>query len=268
MTTDALTFLGLARRDDTRWTLPVTEGISTAASFLFGGCGLGAATAAPEETTARPVVWATSQYLSFARLGETVDIEVIVSTSGHHITQARALGHVGAREIFTVNAALGQRPDAHNGTWIFPPDVLAPHLCPPRRIYEEHIGTVISRLEQRLAAGRLAEAMDGRHGSGRCALWVSMSGLAVSGAGLAVLGDYVPFGIGQALGLNVGGTSLDNTIRVLNTAHSDWILLDIQIHGIAGGFAHGLVHLWSEDGTLLGTASQSVIVRERGHRRY
>jgi len=30
---------------------------------------------------------------------------------------------------------------------------------------------------------------------------------------------------------------------------------------VADGFGHGLVHLWAEDGTLLGTASQSAIVR-------
>jgi acyl-CoA thioesterase len=42
---------------------------------------------------------------------------------------------------------------------------------------------------------------------------------------------------------------------------TEWVLLDVRIHGIANGFGHGLVHLWSEDGTLLATASQSVIVR-------
>ena len=37
----------------------------------------------------------------------------------------------------------------------------------------------------------------------------------------------------------------------------------MRVHAVADGFGHGLVHLWGEDGTLLGTASQSAMVRER-----
>jgi acyl-CoA thioesterase len=82
------------------------------------------------------------------------------------------------------------------------------------------------------------------------------------GAGLlGILGDWVPFGIGQALGQRAGGNSLDNTLRLVRLVPTEWVLLDVRIHGIANGFGHGLVHLWSEDGTLLATASQSVIVR-------
>ncbi len=76
-----------------------------------------------------------------------------------------------------------------------------------------------------------------------------------------MLGDFVPSGIGQALGMPAGGNSLDNTLRVARLVPTEWVLLDIRIHAVANGFGHGLVHLWAEDGTLLGTASQSAIVR-------
>ena len=88
-----------------------------------------------------------------------------------------------------------------------------------------------------------------------------------SGASLAILGDYVPFGIGQALGLAGGGNSLDNTLRVDRLVPTEWVLLDIRIDAVANGFGHGVVHLWAEDGTLLATASQSTIVRGGGERR-
>ncbi|MCZ7530444.1 MAG: thioesterase family protein [Acidimicrobiia bacterium] len=78
---------------------------------------------------------------------------------------------------------------------------------------------------------------------------------------LAIFGDYVPFGISQTLGERVGGNSLDNTIRVLNRTGPQWVLADIRVHGLADGFGHGLIHLWGEDGVLLGTAAQSTIVR-------
>jgi acyl-CoA thioesterase len=40
------------------------------------------------------------------------------------------------------------------------------------------------------------------------------------------------------------------------------VLLDIRVHAVANGYGHGLVHLWAEDGTLLGTASQTCAVRD------
>jgi acyl-CoA thioesterase len=38
-------------------------------------------------------------------------------------------------------------------------------------------------------------------------------------------------------------------------------LLDIQIQGVERGFGHGTMNMFAEDGTLLATASQSVIAR-------
>ena len=61
----------------------------------------------------------------------------------------------------------------------------------------------------------------------------------VLGASLAILGDYVPFGIGQALGRLGGGNSLDNTLRVYRLVPTEWVLLDIRIHAVAHGFGHG-----------------------------
>lgn len=99
-------------------------------------------------------------------------------------------------------------------------------------------------------------------GSGSSSLWVRMPELLeMSAAGLAIIGDFVPFGIGQALGRRAGGNSLDNTLRVAHRVPTEWVLADVRVHAVADGFGHGLVHLWAEDGTLLGTASQSTIVR-------
>jgi acyl-CoA thioesterase len=39
------------------------------------------------------------------------------------------------------------------------------------------------------------------------------------------------------------------------------VLLDMRIHAVHDGFAHGRVHLFAEDGTLMATASQSLILR-------
>jgi len=48
---------------------------------------------------------------------------------------------------------------------------------------------------------------------------------------------------------------------VASRVPTDWVLADVRVHAVRDGFGHGLVHLWAEDGALLGTASQSTIVR-------
>ena len=267
---DARSFLGLeATHNPFRWVLPVTQGICTPGGFLFGGCGLGAAIAALEETTGRPLVWATAQYLSYARPPEVLDLDVIVSVAGHQVTQARVVGHVADREVITVNAALGQRHIEHDGTWAVMPEVPSPEDCSRRELRLPTDGDSLpDRLDVRLALGLNLAELSGKGlpgegmPEGRSALWAKMPDvLDMSSASLAILGDYVPFGIGQALGLAAGGNSLDNTLRVGQQVPTEWVLLDVRVHQVRNGFGHGDVHLWSQSGALLATASQSAIVR-------
>jgi acyl-CoA thioesterase len=262
---DARKWLGLEpTHNPTRWILPITDGICTGGGFLFGGSGLGAAIAALEGTAGRPLVWATAQYLSYARPPSVMDIDVRVAVAGNQITQARATAHVGDTEILTVNAALGERSLPAAGTWEEMPRVPRPEDCPARPHHRHHDREAIhNRLEERVASGTFGDDRVPAPG-GRSALWVRMpEGIDMGPAALAILGDFVPSGIGQALGRNGGGNSLDNTIRVAHPVPTEWVLLDIRIHAVANGFGHGVVHQWSEDGTLLATASQSTIVRLR-----
>jgi acyl-CoA thioesterase len=268
---DAITFLGLEATDDPRrWRLPVTPGVCTGGNFLFGGAGLGAGIAVLEAAAGRPLVWATAQYLSFARPPDVMDLEATIAVEGHHVTQARVVGRVGDREILTVNGALGERStEEATGEWAIKPDVPPPDACPPRVRWRGPAGAadgdgddISSRLDVRMAEGRSIDEMDGRPGTGRHALWARMPDLLdMSPAALGILGDYVPSGISQALGMRAGGRSLDNTLRVARLVPTEWVLLDVRIHAVANGMGHGLVHQWAEDGTLLATASQSAIVR-------
>lgn len=259
-----LEFLGLeATHNPYRWHLPVAERLCTPERFLFGGCGLSAAIAALEQTTDRSVVWATAQFLSYAKTGEVVDLDVTIPVSGRNSTQARIVGHVADREIFTVNAALGSRPLDIDTSYPTPIEVPAPDDCGARLPAFPGVDTIMSHLDVRLAAARTWTELDGTPApGGRSALWVRIPDLdEMTPAALAILGDYIPFGIGQALGQPGGGNSLDNTIRIVRTHPTEWVLVDIQVDGIDRGFAHGTIRLWAQDGTLLGTASQSTIVR-------
>ena len=54
-------------------------------------------------------MWATAQYLSYAKPPSVMDVDVTLAAVGRSITQGRVVGHVGDTEILTVNAALGER---------------------------------------------------------------------------------------------------------------------------------------------------------------
>lgn len=261
---DSRTFLGLRQSHNPfRWHIEVAPSVLTSGSFLMGGCGLGAALGAMEATSGRQTIWATAQYLSFARPGEVVDIDVTLAVEGHQMTQARAVCHVGNREILTVNAALGDRPMDVAGQWEHMPDVPPPADCKRRRHTNPIEGTINEHLEQRLVSARRLSELDGTPGEGRTLMWSRLRDVidGVDAAALAVMGDFVPMAVGQALGVQAGGNSLDNTLRVVHLVPTEWVLLDIRVHAVERGFAHGLVHMFAEDGTLLATASQSCIVR-------
>jgi acyl-CoA thioesterase-2 len=264
VTIDARAFLGLRPTEDpSLWQMLVAPGLSTPGHFLFGGCGLAAGVEAMESVTGRPCVWATAQYLSYAPTGSTVEFEVVVAVTGHQVSQARAVGRVDGAEILTVNAALGRRPLPVEGDWVVRPAVPGPDASPRRETPAMFAGTIMDRVDIRLARGRSFTELDGTRGDGHTALWARMPDvLAPSAAVLAVFGDYVPGGVAEALGRPGGGSSLDNTIRVARLVPTEWVLVDVQIDAIHGGFGHGSAHLWAEDGTFLGTASQSIIVRE------
>lgn len=252
---DAPQWLGLQpTHNPMRWYLPVTPGICSGLGTLFGGCGLGAAIEALEQVTERPLVWACAQYLNFTKPPSVVDLDIFIDAHGHTTTQARVTGRVGDTGIFTVNASLGSRDIAEEGQWITAPEVPKPADCPLREFRFDPGSTISSRLEQRMAI----EAP----GTGRTAFWIRMPELLeTSAASLAVLGDFVPMGLGQAVTSEINSNSLDNTLRVVSIVPTEWVLVDVRIEAVARGFGHGHLYLWAEDGTLMGTASQSAMIR-------
>jgi acyl-CoA thioesterase-2 len=261
---DARTFFGLEETGDPlRWRLPVVRELCSGFGALFGGAGLGAAIEVLERVTGRPLVCATAQFLQFAHPPSVVELDVKEVVRGHTSSQARVLAHVDGDEIFTVLAALGRRSLPWSGEWAIRPAVPPISQSRPRPIPAHQSGTIGDRLEMRLADARSFDELDGTPGDGRCALWVRIPEHLDSGAAtLAIVGDYVPFGISQAAGRRARGNSLDNTLRMVRVHPTEWVLADIRIQAVDDGFGHGVVHLWAEDGTLLATASQSAVVRE------
>jgi acyl-CoA thioesterase len=262
-------FLDLrATHNPHRWYLPLSDGLCVGppeGKFMFGGVGLAAAIGAMEQTCGRPVIWATAQYLSYARPPSIVDFDVWVPVQGKHNTQARVIGHVGDKEILTVNAALGQRESALARQWLTAPEAPPPEACEGAAHWRGEVGDLHDRMEMRIAQGRWGWSEAGPPpGDGRLIMWLRpKDDTPIDATMLAIMADHVPSGIGNALGMSGGGSSLDNTIRFVRAAQTDWVLCEVRISGIAGGFAHGSMYLFSRGGELMAVASQSMIVRVR-----
>ena len=82
-----------------------------------------------------------------------------------------------------------------------------------------------------------------------------------SAVGQAWIADSIASGRSQSVGPLARATSLDNTIRYAAAAQSEWVLVDVHAHAAVDGYAYGDVHLFSENGTLLATGSQTCVAR-------
>lgn len=260
-------FLGLQPTDDPmRWRFPLHPGVMTARGALYGGAGLAAVIAALEATTGRPLVWATAQYLTFVHELTTLEVELDQPVAGRRTTQARGVVRDGDDEVLSVLATLGRRDSEVRWTAAERPDVPPPNET-RAQVVPEAEGTFHSIYDLRIVKGvsrrQLAKGRPAVDTGGRAAYWVRLPGgpHVPDAAELALVGDLVPSGFASATGLPITGASLDNTIRLGRLVETEWVLADVQVHAVLDGYGHGIAHLWAQDGTLLGTASQSAFVR-------
>ena len=261
-------FLGLVpTHDPLRWQLPLRRELMTAGGFLYGGAGLAAAIAVMELSTNRPVVWATAQYISFARMPAVLDLDITISAHGRNTTQARCSVRSGHEEILVTLATLGRKDLPIEGIWATRPDVPSWRETRPQ-LPEPVLGTVHEAIDMRIVHGISRRQLirgrtDRQDASGRAAYWLRIPGgpKVPDAADLAMVGDVVPSAFANATGEPIAGNSLDNTIRTAKLVQTEWVLADVQVQAIGDGFGYGRAHLWAEDGTLLGTASQSSVIR-------
>ena len=250
--------------DPLQWRVEIQPRTLTHAGAMHGGALLAVAVEALEGAFDRPIVWATAQYLHHAGPSGAIDIVITPEIEGRNTTQARATLRVGDVELLLTTAALGSRPFPHGGRWVEMPDVPSPDASRrwvgPRSEAEQ----VLDHYEIRFARGRMIGELDGTAGPGRAALWcrVPHGPRPMSVGDLALVGDMLMPSLSGALGVPAAGNSLDNTLRVVERATTEWVLLDVTVDASAGGFAHAGAHLWTEDGTLLAIVSQTLILRE------
>jgi acyl-CoA thioesterase II len=261
---DGSAFFGLHRLDEHRYELPVTLGLCSGLGTLFGGSALGAAAEVAAEVTGRTPRWLGGQFLTFARPDDVVELTVAVLAQGRRFTQARVVGATGGRDVFHVATTLGDGGGDLHEAFVEPPGVEPPERCPPRPTSTRLRGTVIERMDLRLARStHHPDLPAGTVGPGRSAYWARMPELGGAPAALAILGDLIPAGVVLATGRPGLGSSLDHSVRVHRPDPADWLLVDVRTQAIEGGLAHALAHVFDPAGVLRGTASQTTAVRLR-----
>lgn len=181
------------------------------------------------------------------------------------MTQGRVVAYLEdsepRREIINILGACGSRPPVALGLWLKKPNVPKPEDCPLLERHHEQ-ASLHDHVETRIARGMFGFSGTGEpSGDGGNMLWIRMPGVEHDRGALAIIADYMPSALGNALGQKAFYTSIDNTIRYANDVPSERILCDNHMDLVGDGFGYGSVNMWSDTGSLLATARQTVIVR-------
>jgi acyl-CoA thioesterase len=239
---------------------PIGPGLVRHDGALYGGTGLAVSVAAMEAATGRDVLWATTQFVSQPLLGATMTWQVERLAVGKRAAQLLVRATVDDEVAFVALGSTGIADDAGlTGQYVEMPRVASVDAEPPR----------VSSLPQsenpdswaRLVELREATVLDVDGPS--VAFWGRFrDGSPLTPAGLAFIGDMVPLGVARAAGKMGAGSSLDNSMRFRGgVASGPWTLLELRGDFANGGFGHGTVRMWTDDGTLLATGSQSASMR-------
>lgn len=265
-------FLGLQGREDRpgHFTFTVAEHLARLDGQLYGGTAIAVSVAASELVSDRQAVWMTTQFVSTVGRGTEVAVHAEVLAGGRRTHQVRVTGTSPAGDV--VFASLGatalHRPDGFAGQFVTRPDVPGPDEVGPFRgpfsKMADNVGTDLPVPEMPkvgfMAASEMrsvpSEVLENSHSE--VCLWARrLDRKPITAAIAAYLADMVPMGLAHALDVMAAATSLDNTVRIGTVPETEWVLLDIRPHLAAGSYGHGVAHVWSQDGHLMATASQT-----------
>ncbi|HEY6533112.1 MAG TPA: thioesterase family protein [Acidimicrobiales bacterium] len=244
-------------------TFQVLDRMSNPRGTFYGGAGVAVVATAMEAATDRRLLWITAQFSDGAARGDELRCHVEVMAHGRRTSQVRATVTNGDTTVLTALGATGEGRDDVAATFDRMPAVRPPEMSPA---VELDLEGDVARSRFAVTEHRVAADLSSLEGTGtHIAWWCRVEGLAPSAPTLAYVSDLLVFGVAQALGRPaVRATSLDNTLRVGSAGETEWMLLDLRAQSTSDGFAHGFVNIWSPDGVLLATASQSFALRSGG----
>lgn len=255
----------------TTYRMPASTRLCTPFGFLYGGSGIAASAEASERATGRPLQWITTQFLGSPKPGDVIDLHVNVAVTGRASSQTQVSGTVDGALMFTSLCAHNVRPAGDEMAFSPMPDVPPPLECPDfaEPFHVDPPDSFFSTLERRIAAGTIrfdTPLADGEVQPGLIAMWCRLADSDIgSAATQAYVADLGPLAVCARLGRPLGGTSLDNTLRIVDPTPTEWVLLELDADGLHRSVGHSTVKIWSQDGRLLGLAQQSAILRTSHH---
>jgi acyl-CoA thioesterase len=270
-------FLGLHAGDEPgRFRFVVEDRLSRMDARLYGGTAIAVSIATAEELTRRPVLWMTTQFVATAAQDTEISVLAEVLAPGKRTNQVRITGTDpdGVAVFASLGATGHHREGGLTGEFERMPKVSPPDdatvadnpfavMAKAAGVEREGPATMPSFPRDTGFASvvemRSADVIDHPDaGDGRICMWLRRKDReAVTPALAAFMADMVPMSVALAAGVMAGGPSLDNSIRSGTFVETEWILLDLRPHLAAGDYGHGSAHIWSEDGHLMATASQT-----------
>ena len=224
---------------------------------LYGGTGLAMSVLAMQAATGREVLWASTQLVSSPRQGAQVEWTTEVLASGKRSSQVLVRATTDGQLVWTTIGSTGIPSDEGlTAQYQTMPEVSPPGEGTSRESFATQVNpdSYTSKID-------LYDA-DVLGPGPHAALWVRRhDGGPFSPAAIAFAADFVPLAIARAAGKLGAGASLDNSMRFRGGEAQGWILLDLVGDFAFGGYGHGIVRVWSEDGELLATGGQTAAMR-------
>lgn len=256
-----MTSIDLERQSSTRFHLAADEKHCVGPvghCFVFGGAAAAAAAKSMELASSAHIAIIDTHFYRSIPYGSHLLIDVEIPKAGRHLQRLTVTGTVAGKLVFESLGTLSQELPRTAKVWSKPAlHIPRPDDCPQ--------WTGFPQQDER---GRLLERLDVRYASGAnlddpsvTALWArSNEGCPLDIVQLSLFADLLPGGIGQSVGRLGGGASLDNHLRVFAMEETQWVLCEMQTLAANSRLAHGEMRLFSEDGALLASASQSLQV--------
>jgi acyl-CoA thioesterase len=213
-----------------------------------------------EAATERDVLWCSTQFVSQPFLGDVVEWEVERLAVGKRAAQLLVRATANGATAFVAIGSTGIPVDGGlTGQYVAMPAVQRPEDSSPR--LHAMPSTPNADSWTRLVDMRQADVLG--EGGPTVAFWANLrDGGALTPAALAFVADMVPLAVARAAGKMGAGSSLDNSMRFAGgVADTGWALIELQGELARGGFGHGSLRVWTEDGQLVATGSQSASMR-------
>jgi acyl-CoA thioesterase len=226
---------------------------------LYGGTGLAVSVVAMEAATQRDVLWCSTQFVSQPFKGDTVEWEVERLAVGKRAAQLLVRASANDHTAFVAIGSTGLPVDGGlTGQYVPMPNVSAPQDSPARMSnlpVEPSADSWTKHIEMRQA--------DLQGNGPTVAFWAKRrDDGALTPAVLAFIADMVPVAVARAAGKMGAGSSLDNSMRFRGgVADTEWVLIELLGELAHGGFGHGSLRVWTAEGELMATGSQTASMR-------